>query len=188
MNFFKRATPWMVTLCLFLLCYWAAYLWLYKPRYGFSAGNKGPVHLVFRPIVELDKERIRQKKQREARVFCQGNWQGSATLRDLENRLCEITFQVTIVGDRLTITSATHDSVLVGKTWQIESFGDGSMLGKSDYAEKSTAALKVFSESTCLSPPDTINLPWFPFYESPPGPKAVVAITGKRAHLQRVAP
>lgn len=184
----------MISIAIVLLSYGAAYTWLYKPRYGYYRSEnrrgmgKGVVHLIFRPIAQLDAERIKQKRQHDVRVFCQGNWQGTAIVRDVENRIWDISYQVSIVGDTLTITSATHDCVLVGKMWKINPYEHYTMLRKEDYAENSTAALRAFSDPLMLSSPDRVFLPWFPFYESPMDAGAVVVITGEHPFLERVAP
>jgi hypothetical protein len=186
MSNLKRATPWMITISFLLVCYIAAYYWLYKARYGYHGiGSGGVVHVVFRPLAHWDHSRMVKKRQREARDFCQGKWQGKGTFRDADLKHHKVTFEVTIDGDNLTITSADHDTVLVGKTWKIQSFDHSSKMQKDDYAPRKTPELKAFSAPALMPSPGHMTLPWFPFHDCvPPG----TYITGKHVYLHRVVP
>lgn len=183
MSFLKRATPWLITLFLGCACYVAAYYWFYKPRYGHhNFRTKGLAHMVFLPMTHLDYARVVKKRQREARVFCQGTWKGIGAFHDADNKHHQVTLVVTIDRENLTITSADHDAVSVGKSWKIQHFDHITQLQKDDWAPRTTPDLKAFSMPISS---DYVFLPWFPFHDSAP---PVTSTIGKDVRLERVAP
>lgn len=183
MSNLKRATPWMVTISFLLVCYIAAYYWLYKARYGYHGiGSGGPIDRIFWPATQWDANRTTKKRQRETRAFCQGNWWGLAAFRDVHDQLTVIEYFVSVKDDSLTITSANHDIVLVGKTWEIVSFDDQKMNPVN--SANSHPMLQAYARPGSLTYPDSLILPVFPFYDKAIAPY-IVSISGQNVHLHR---
>lgn len=130
MSILKRATPWMVTLLILFVAYWASYVWYYKPNMGFrwwfsgSATTKDKLlDKVYYPLRLLDNEWTKQKTRKELLRQCQGDWEGLVRLRSEDYTNYYHTqfrrVRASIQGDQFKITWAESMPELVGVSWKI---------------------------------------------------------------------
>ena len=134
MNFFKRATPWMIILLILLGAYVASFFWYYKPKFGYGRlpglinPSKGEhLYQFYKPMVKWEEEREKHNTRKELLRQCQGEWAGEVRNRSDGGINCSqyIPVRAIIEGDQFKITESKSLPELVGVTWKIGCLFDG---------------------------------------------------------------